>query len=81
MGELSTQPDASSSPEADPVRVIACEETRSPDATMPAAIDRVTESMFCNRLNVNEGLTDLISVADVLPSAFTNRRRPLSIQK
>ena len=39
----------------------------SPDTTMLAAVDRATESMFGNRLNVNEGLTDLMSVADVYP--------------
>jgi len=39
----------------------------SPDTTMLAVVDRATESMFCNRLNVNEGLTDLMRVADVYP--------------
>ena len=45
---------------------------------MPAAIVRVKKSMFCNRLNVNEGLTDLMSVVDV-SSAFTNIPDRLSI--
>ena len=51
---LSNQPDALSSPEADPSRAIACEETMSPDTIMPAAINKVTQSTFRNRLSVNE---------------------------
>ena len=40
----------------------------SPDATMPAAIDRVTESMFRNRLSVNVRLTVSMLAAGVYPA-------------
>jgi hypothetical protein len=60
---LSNEPDALSSPEADPSRAIACEETMSPEAIMPAAIKKVTRSIFCNRLSVNERLAVSILAA------------------
>ena len=37
----------------------------SPDATMPAAINKVTQSTFRNRLSVNERLTVSILAAGV----------------
>ena len=62
---LLTQPDALSSPEADPARAVACEETISSDAIMPAAINKVTQSTFRNRLSVNERLAVSILAAGV----------------
>ena len=59
------QPDALSSPEADPSPAVACEETMSPDAIMPAAINKVTQSTFRNRLSVNERLTVSMLAAGV----------------
>ena len=55
--ESPSQRDASSSPKPDPVRAIALEEAISLNATMPAAINKITPSTFCNRLKVNERLT------------------------
>lgn len=54
--ELSIQPATSSSPGADPGRVTACEEPISSNAAIPAAINKATQSTFCNRVSVNERL-------------------------
>jgi len=52
----------------------------SPDAIMPAAIDKVTQSTFRDRLSVNERLTVSMLAAGILTSAFTTMQDRLSIQ-
>ena len=51
--EISTPPQPFSSGEADPAWLMAREEPISPNAVMPAAINKVTQSTLRNRLTVN----------------------------
>jgi hypothetical protein len=75
----SAVPDALFFPEADSVRVIACEQTISRDATMPAAINKTAQSRFFDRLSMN--VLNSFHVSRVrIPSVFTNRPDRLSIQ-
>jgi len=52
--ELSTQPEAPSTSEADRTRVIAWEESIKPRATMTTAMNKATQSTFRNRRSLNE---------------------------
>jgi hypothetical protein len=54
--ERSTSPQLFSSGEADPAWLVAREEPIGPNAAMPAAINKVTQSAFLNRLSVNGAL-------------------------
>jgi hypothetical protein len=62
---LLNQRDGLSSPEADPPPAIACEETMSSDAIMPAATTKVAQSTFRNRLSVKERFTVCMLAAGI----------------
>jgi hypothetical protein len=77
--ELSTRCEAPSLSEADPARVIACEEPINANEAAPAVINKVRQSPFRNRLSVNERFGLFIFAAGV-NNAFYNFRNWLSTE-
>jgi hypothetical protein len=63
--ERSTPPRAFSSGEADPAWLMAREELVDPNTAMPAAINKVKQSTFRNRANVNKRFRVSIIAAGV----------------
>jgi hypothetical protein len=63
--EFPTNSDTSSSPEADPARAIACEEPINTNAAAPAAIIKLMQKTFRNRLMVNERFGACIAAAGI----------------